>query len=454
MYGKQIVNKGEQEGVSPPILPVNFSQLCSTSVNSERRVLANILQTHGGLIRSYVSTLVGSAGRLVISLLYFISLSNSLSISDFGLFAAASAVGVVLSRIVSFGFVSPLYRVATVKQRMLGTYYTGYLLAAALSLPVLIIAAWLIYQLFFLTQISPATFALIIISEALLWRTLEVVVIVNNGLGQFGRAAILVVSGTILRALAALAFALTTRHGLEQWAWLYAAANLLALALGLTVYLPRRRLRFHRQLYMRRIRDSLSTASAEILFYVQMELDKLAVLAIGGAELAGVYAIVMRLADLTAVPIRSFNMLLVQKLMKSPQRLGSIKTRVMIEALIFAVSLAGIIFFGLVLWFYPNALGKNVAIIASLLIFAWAIPGFRNIVEYHAELLYARGQTGIRMLNLAMLAAMKVLLLAFVLVGGPETKTWIIQLNTAFAILWAASALLTYSAMRLPAKKS
>jgi O-antigen/teichoic acid export membrane protein len=422
-------------------------------VKLERRVPASILQTHGGLIRSYISTLGGSAGRLVISLLYFISLSNSLSIGDFGLFAAASAVGVVLSRVVSFGFVSPLYRVATVKQLMLGTYYAGYLLASALSLPVLLLAGWLIYHLFFLTQISPAAFALIIVSEALLWRGLEVIVIVNNGLGQFGRAAILVVSGTLFRALAALAFALMTYHGLDRWAWWYAGANLLALSLALAVYLPRRRLRLRPQLYLRRVRDALSTSGAEILFYIQMELDKLAVLALGGAELAGIYAIVMRLADLTAVPIRSFNMLLVQKLMKTPQTLGSIRMRVMIESLIFAVSLAGLLFFAFVLWFYPNALGKNVAIIAPLLMFAWAIPGFRNIVEYHAELLYARGQTGIRMLNLALLAAMKIVLLAFVLSANPETKIWIVQLNAAFAILWIGSALLTYSAMRLPTRK-
>ncbi len=417
-------------------------------------MLAGFLQTHGGLIRSYVSTLGGSAGRLVISLLYFISLSNSLSISDFGLFAAASAAGVVLSRVVSFGFVSPLYRVSTVRQRVLGTYYAGYLVAAAISLPVLILAAWLLYRLFFFTQVSALTFALIIGSEAIFWRSLEVIVIINNGLGQFGRAAVLVVAGTIFRALAALVFALLPDHGLDRWALYYIGSNALALGLALALYLPRRRLRFRPRLYLRRASDSLATAGAEILFYVQSELDKVAVLAIGGAELAGIYAIVMRLADLTAVPIRSFNMLLVQKLMRTPHTLGSVKLRVAVEALIFTVSLMGLAFFAIVLWIYPNALGKNVAIISALLVFAWAVPGFRNIVEYHAELLYARGQTGIRMLNLGLLAAMKMLLLAFVLAAGPETKTWLVQMNAAFAILWASSALLTYGAMRTPPKKS
>jgi O-antigen/teichoic acid export membrane protein len=420
----------------------------------EPRVLAGILQTHGGLIRSYVSTLGGSAGRLVISLLYFVALSNSLSIGNFGLFAASSAAGVVLSRLVSFGFVSPLYRVATVKPRLLGAYYAGYLAAAAASLPVLLIAAWAVYGIFFATEMSGIAFALIIAAEALLWRGLEVVVIVNNGLNRFGKAAFLVVGGTVFRALAALAFALLADHSLGRWALCYFAANAVALGLALAVYLPRRQLRFRPDLYRRRITDSLATSGAEILFYVQSELDKLAVLAIGGAELAGIYAIVMRLADLTAVPIRSFNMLLVQKLMRTPQTLGSLRLRAAIEALIFLVSLAGLAFFAAVLWVYPSALGRNVSIISALLIFAFAVPGFRNIVEYHAELLYARGQTGIRMLNLALLGAMKMVALAFVLRGGPETGSWLWQMNAAFAVIWASSALLTYGAMRLPPKKS
>ena len=70
-------------------------------------------------IRAYLSMIGGSAGRLVISLVYFIAIANTLSISDFGLFATASACGIMLSRLLAFGFVSPLYRIATVKTRLL-----------------------------------------------------------------------------------------------------------------------------------------------------------------------------------------------------------------------------------------------------------------------------------------------------------------------------------------------
>ena len=416
-------------------------------------MLAKIMQRHGGLVRSYTSTLSGSAGRLLISLIYFISLANSLSIGDFGLFATASAVGVVLSRIVSFGFVSPLYRVATVKHRILGTYYAGYLAAAFLSLPVLALAAGGVFTLFFKGQISAAAFAAIVIAEAILWRGLEVVAIINNGLNRFGRAAILVVAGTMSRAVFAFGFSQTANHSLDQWSLCYLIANGLAFALALGVYLPRRRLRFRAKLYWRRLKDSMWTAGAEILFYVQMELDKLAVLSIGGAELAGIYAIVMRLADLTAVPIRSFNMLLVQKLMRMPQSLKSLAARLGIECLIFAISALGLAALSALLWFYPNALGRNVSVISGLLALAIAVPGFRNIVEYHAELLYARGQTGARMLNLGLLAALKMLLLVFVLSSAPQTQTWLLQMNGVFAVLWLCSAVLTYSAMRMAPRR-
>ncbi|MGO4842985.1 lipopolysaccharide biosynthesis protein, partial [Rhizobiaceae sp. 2RAB30] len=93
--------------------------------------------------------------------------ANTLSIADFGLFATASAAGVMLSRILAFGFISALYRVATVKPRLIGTFSAGFLALAGLSLPALAIASWLVFLLFFSGDISPALFALVVAAEAL-----------------------------------------------------------------------------------------------------------------------------------------------------------------------------------------------------------------------------------------------------------------------------------------------
>ena len=91
--------------------------------------LAGSLKANLHLMRDFASLLSGSVGRLVLSLAYFVCVANGLSLADFGLFATASATGVVLARIAGFGFVSPLYRAATVKKHLVGTYTAGYLAA-------------------------------------------------------------------------------------------------------------------------------------------------------------------------------------------------------------------------------------------------------------------------------------------------------------------------------------
>ena len=400
------------------------------------------------LVRDYMTALSGAAGRMVISLFYFVALANSLSVADFGLFATASATGIVLSRIVGFGFTSPLYRIATVKPRLIGVYAAGYLLFSAISLPFFVLAAYFCYRVFFGQTLSLLTFALIVMTEALLWRTLEVILIANNGMNRFGRASTLVMIGSALRALAAVGFAFTVARDIDHWAQYYLVANALGLLVGILFFMPKAKLRLVLPVYRRHITDSLSVAGAEILFYIQSELDKLLVLALGGAETAGVYAIIMRLVDLTAIPIRTFNMMLVQRLMRNGSLLSSLKQKVSMEVALFAISTIGFCGLAIFLKIFPNALGHNVAGATNLLFLVFLVPGFRNLVEYQAELLYASRQTVLRVLNLAMLAGVKAVLLAYIFLNAFDQATWLRDLNIAYGLIWLASGLLTYSAIR------
>src|SRR5262245_56379125 len=168
--------------------------------------LRDFLATRRGLAKDYFSAISGSAGRLVFSLAYFIALANSLSIPDFGLFATASAAGVMLSRLLAFGFVSSVYRIAAIRPRLVGIFTAGFLLLSLLSLPALAAASWIVFALFFSGSMGAGAYASVIAAEALLWRPTELVIIVNNGLGKFGRAALLTIIGTAVRAAAALAF--------------------------------------------------------------------------------------------------------------------------------------------------------------------------------------------------------------------------------------------------------
>src|SRR5690606_21073418 len=100
----------------------------------------------------------------------------------------------------------------------------------------------------------------------------------------------------------------------------------------------------------------------------------------------------------------------------------------------------------------PRLLGDNVAEAVPVLAFALLVPAFRNLVEYQSELLYARGQTVIRAINLALLAGAKAVLLWAVLSAVTESGSILYWLNGVFAALYLISTALTYSAMRMRSK--
>lgn len=429
-----------------------MSEIGETTQSPKMARIQQVLADRKGVLRDYFTAISGSAGRLVFSLIYFIALANTLSIADFGLFATASAAGIMLSRVLAFGFISALYRTATVRPNLIGTFTGGFLLLGLLSLPVLFLAGWLTFALFFGGNMTPWIFASVVFAEALLWRPVEVVLIVNNGMGNFGKAAVLVILGVLLRAVAALVFVFWPTHDLAAWSNFYIAANGISLVIAFGFFYPRQRLRFRPELYWRRLADSIYVAGAEVLFYLQMEFDKLLVLSIGGPHLAGIYAIVMRLVDLTAIPIRTFTMMLVQKMMRRPELLARLKMRAGIEGGVLTVSTLAIGVLAILLYFFPRALGGNVAEAAPLVGLALLVPAFRNLVEYHAELLFARGQTLIRAVNLALLAGLKGILLWWALTRLTDTGGMVLSLNLVFAALYLASALLTYSMLRRPAK--
>lgn len=401
-------------------------------------------------ITQFAAAISGSLGRLVFSFFYFIALANTLTIAEFGIFATASATGVMLSRVIGFGFSSPLYRIATVKPRLLGVYTAGFLALAVASVPVFLVAALIAHALVFADLTALTVVLVILCTEALVWRSVEVVITVVNGMQRFARASTLTITGTAMRAAAALIFSQAGDGTLAQWAWYYLAANSISLAIAILIFYPRVRLRFAPRLYARRMSDALAVSGAEVLFYLQMELDKILVLTVGGPQMAGIYAIIMRLVDLTAIPVRTFNMLMVQMLMRTPEWIDKVTRRVTIEAVIFAVSTAALLFAGVLLAIKPDLLGSNIATVAPFVILALAVPGFRNLVEYHAELLYARGQTWVRAINLALLAGAKAAILLAVLVNSSGTESFVSWLNAGFAVLFAISAILTYTALRRP----
>lgn len=395
-------------------------------------------------IAAYLTILSGSAGRLVISLVYFLIVANTLTLGEFGIFATASATGVILSRLLAFGFVSPVYRVATVKPRLLGTYLAGFAGLGLLSLPVILLVGWVAYALLFAEKVALLPFALIILAEVLGWRLLELVAIINNGMRRFREAALLVIIGSGLRTLAALLFYVQGQTTLTVWAFAYLGATLLSALIAFLVFMPKVRLAFVPALYPRRMADALSAGVADILFYLQAELDKLLMLGFAGDRVAGLYAIAMRVIDLTAMPVRSFNQMLVQKIMQERGLRGGARRQALIELAIAAVSIAGLVAIVLLLALFPRALGNNVALASYLFLPMLLVPAFRNLVEYQAELLYARERTGSRVVLLCAVAALKTVLISWVMMHHGADGSWAPWLNAVFGAVYLLSAVFTY----------
>ncbi|MEL6202691.1 MAG: lipopolysaccharide biosynthesis protein [Pseudomonadota bacterium] len=400
----------------------------------------------------YLRAVSGDVIRVFIQLFYFYLVANTLTITEFGLFATASSVGIVLSRVSGFGFLSPLYRIATVKPQLIGTYTSGYLVAVMISLPLVTLLAFGVHALFFAASMLLLPFMLIVLSEVLMWRSVEAVININKGLERFGTASFIIVFGFAMKAVAAVILALQTTPDLAQWASIYFVAQTVAALLATAFFFPKQRLRFRLSLYKRRLPDAFSVSGAEVLFYIQSELDKLAVLALGGPAAAGVYAIIMRLVDLTALPVRTFSTLLTQRLMRRPEIMSRFSVRVGFELGVFVISTAAILAMIVVLWIKPDILGANVASTASLLSLVLLVPAFRNLIEYQAELLYGRGQTFIRLANYGLLGVAKLGLIYALLSTRTDPMVWLVWTNAVFGSLYLISASVTYSVLDRPAK--
>ena len=103
------------------------------------------------------------------------------------------------------------------RPRLIGVFTAGFLLLSVLSLPFLAAASWAAFAIFFAGAMPAGAFATVIVAEALLGRPNELVMIVNNGMGRFGRAATLAIISSAIRAAAAVIFVAMPAGGLTGW---------------------------------------------------------------------------------------------------------------------------------------------------------------------------------------------------------------------------------------------
>jgi hypothetical protein len=95
-------------------------------------------------------------------------------------------------------------------------------------------------------------------------------------------------------------------------------------------------------------------------------------------------------------------------------------------------------------------LGGNIERTAPFLLPMLLIPAFRNLTEYHGELLYAREMVISRLMLLCGLMALKLSLMAALISSGETMSAWVVPLTGVFALVYAVSATVTYARLRVP----
>jgi O-antigen/teichoic acid export membrane protein len=395
-------------------------------------------------LAGYFQLLAGTFGRLVLQAAYFFILANTLAIADMGVFASASAAGMMLGAFSGFGFASFAFRAAAGKHRLLGRYMALFYGSLAAMLPIGIAASLPLYFVLFDGSIGLAAFIGIIVVETMIWRLVEVIQQINNGLGRYAAGSLVITLATAARAAGAVAFAATGGGGIDAWAALYVVANVVAMAVMWGLYRPRAKLVWRTRLFFARLKDGLAFSLAYCAFTAQSQVDKLIVLSLADPHFAGIYAISTRIVEFTTIPFRSFYVLYTRKLFGEGHRHVPLGRYLTLEGLIAAASTLCFLALIAVLAVWPNLLGANIALAASFFALLLAVPAFKNLLEFHGELFFVYQRMTPRAVIAVTLVALNAGSLVFLLTsvgGAAELGLW---LNVTYAGLYLLSAAAVY----------
>ena len=395
-------------------------------------------------LQAYLHVLGGSMGRLILQGLYFALLVNALSLADYGVFASALAASIIIANVGAFGFTAPLFRGATTRRRLLPWYLGAFLAWTALVAPLSVGLATVFHMAVMDRYIGLTAFLAIAISEAILWPLIDSIYVVNAGLGRYAHASGSTLFGSATRTAAALLFGLGGGGTVEQWAFAYLAANLVAAIACVLLFMPRVRPRWNTRIVRGRIPEAVSTSILNLIQSVQLELDKLLILLLTNQAAAGVYALAMRLIDLTSTPVKSFFTIYAQTLLRRRASIRDFALSLKVELAVAAVATALFGGFLVVLSFAPSMLGANVGRAFPFLAGLIVIPAMKTLVDYHRELFFSANRLAWFAGISAVLAAIKMPALVLIVANGRALESWLLPLTLLFVTLYAVSSALTW----------
>jgi O-antigen/teichoic acid export membrane protein len=426
------------------IEPMSVLELNMPAVSRASRVRETLVRNFRAQFTNYLRVFAGTGVRLGLQAVYFFVLANTLSLHDMGVFASTSSTGIMIGCFSGLGFSSFAFRAAAGKRRALGGHLAVFYVAWLISLPLCVAASLPVFYLLFTTSLTLTAFLSVILVETATWRIVEMVHQVNNGLGRYGSASLVISLGTALRAAGAVAFMASGRHDIETWSTVYLLFNLAAMLLTIVFFQPRIKLRWRPSLFFGRFREAFMFAIAYSAFISQNEIDKVVMLSLAGQRTVGIYAIASRIIDFTSVPIRTFYVLYSRKLILEGRAGNRVGRSIGVELMIAAISTVAFVGLLSILWMWPTLLGHNVAMATPLLMVALAVPAFKNLLEYHSELFFVYQQMTIRAVLATSQVALKAGALALLLTSFNGITQWGAWLNAIYIGLYVLSAAIVY----------
>src|ERR1700753_1784852 len=186
--------------------PLNALELDTPAIPRTLRLLATMTRAFRLQFTNYLQVFAGTGMRLGLQAVYFFVLANTLSLHDMGVFASTSSTGIMIGCFSGFGFSSFSFSAAAGKSRALGGCLAVFYVSWLISLPLCLAASLPIFYLLFTTSLSLAAFVSIIFVEVGTWRIVETIHQVNNGLGRYASASLVISLATALRTAGAVAF--------------------------------------------------------------------------------------------------------------------------------------------------------------------------------------------------------------------------------------------------------
>ena len=394
-------------------------------------------------LKSQAYILSGSGSRMISALGYFLILINTLSLEDYGIFVALVAAGLMIGNTGTYGFLAPTFRAHTEKAKSMGAFTGALIIYGLLWLPISLAGALLVHFLFFADYASLTVTLIIVSGEALFIRLVDVSYNINIARGRYAIAALINLVLGLSRLGAVGVFYLVAEYSLEVWVW-YHLWGYVACAGASLLLFPPTQVRLSIPAFRQGFREALALEGANFVQSVQMELDKVLVLAFAGPVAAGIYGLSMRIIYVVSEPIRAMFPLVAKFFIGNPDELFSRNKQLLFEGGLILSALAAYGVLVMLLYQWPNLLGQNVA--AGYAFFATlpAVFALKLLPEYHKTVLYGAKKLHLALVIAISLALTKSVLLTVIASQLPFHEHWALPMNMLFAILYLQSLLLTW----------